>query len=371
MENAMQQVQIFSTDVTTIHFLKKFCQIQGYNFNLIQGEDELLNFINDHQALDDIVLIDQVSTNGLDSLEILKQIKKTHPDTIGVFFTDQPEENTVKALQAGAYAVIVKPLNEENLKELIVYIDRAIHQRYQEQGLIMSVMHELVGPLAGIRAWCEYLVDVKMVDELRDPILKRIFNQSGRVQRYVLNFAYVYATDQHLEQSFTARARLIKQPKLVELLINYAESFQGETKNRHIRGPHIDRGSFEDFPELRLDEHLFEMLILNLYDNAVKYSCDGQTITVSGRVLDTKVEIEITNYGIPLKAKDTEKVFERGMRSDEAIEFAPTGTGIGLFTSRRLARIHDGDIIGVPSPTTNRSDGNEVKFILSLSVPGK
>jgi len=280
-------------------------------------------------------------------------------------FTDEDVLNL--RFMAGLAAAPIE--KTELLERAAKLLERANKETRAREDYIGDVTHQLVGPLSGIRAWCEHLIEVKMIEEFRASILRRVFNQAGLVQRYALNFVYAYQLEQKMGESSIARAELIKPARLVQLLIEYAESFQGETTMRSIKGPSIEGSSFQNFPLLHLDLHLFEMLILNLYDNAVKYSYDKQIITVVGRVLDKTAEIEITNYGIPLEEKDLERLFERGERSDVAIEFAPTGTGIGLFISRSIARLHGGELKAVPSPTTRRKEGNEVKFIVSLPIP--
>lgn len=231
-----------------------------------------------------------------------------------------------------------------------------------------DVTHQLVGPLSGIRGWCEYLINVEMIEELRTPILWKMFHLAGKVQRYALGLTYLSEEPEDLYQGFHARVQSISRNELIELLIEAAISFQGEAKAKDVRGPSISVESFAAFPDLRIDKHLFEILILNLIDNAVKYSDEKQPVKIYGRVMASTVEIEIRNYGIPLHASDLEIIFQQHARTVQAIEAAPTGTGVGLYISQRIARLHGGDIRAIPSPLPHKSKANEVKFVLWLPL---
>lgn len=155
--------------------------------------------------------------------------------------------------------------------------------------------------------------------------------------------------------------RDIDQKTLVNSLITCAGSFQGQARKRFIKGPSIERTTFIDFPILRLDMKLFELLIMNLYDNAVKYTYDKQRIIVSGKVKSDVVEIAITNYGIALTPEDVPTIFNRYSRAPQAKEFARVGTGVGLFICCQIAELHNGTITAVPSRTIYRKNGIKLR----------
>ena len=79
-------------------------------------------------------------------------------------------------------------------------------------------------------------------------------------------------------------------------------------------------------------------MLLNLIDNAVKYSPHGGAITVSADRLATGVRVEVEDEGIGIAQSDQEAVFEKFYRADPHQRQVPSGTGLGLYISRELVR---------------------------------
>lgn len=82
----------------------------------------------------------------------------------------------------------------------------------------------------------------------------------------------------------------------------------------------------------------------NLIDNAVKYSNQGGVVTVSSRATNGFVEIEVSDTGIGIPARDLDRVFERFYRVDRARSRTTGGTGLGLAIVRHVATNHGGDV---------------------------
>ena len=103
----------------------------------------------------------------------------------------------------------------------------------------------------------------------------------------------------------------------------------------------------------------------NLIENAVKYSDAGSPVEVSTRLAGSYVEIDVTDRGIGIPARDLERVFERFYRVDRARSRETGGTGLGLAIVRHVATNHDGECRVVSR------EGEGSTFTLSLPVgPG-
>ena len=82
----------------------------------------------------------------------------------------------------------------------------------------------------------------------------------------------------------------------------------------------------------------------NLIDNAVKYSNQGGVVTISARDCDEFVEVEVSDTGIGIPARDLDRIFERFYRVDRARSRTTGGTGLGLAIVRHVATNHGGDV---------------------------
>jgi len=84
--------------------------------------------------------------------------------------------------------------------------------------------------------------------------------------------------------------------------------------------------------------------VMNLLDNAVKYSEAGQPVEVRAREADGFVAITVRDHGIGIPSRDIERIFERFYRVDRARSRATGGTGLGLAIVRHVAQAHGGDV---------------------------
>jgi two-component system phosphate regulon sensor histidine kinase PhoR len=99
----------------------------------------------------------------------------------------------------------------------------------------------------------------------------------------------------------------------------------------------------EEALSARLDPGLVEQALINLIDNAVKYSPPSTLVRVSARAEEGKLVIEVRDQGIGIPARDLPRVFERFYRVDKARSRELGGTGLGLAIVRHIALAHGGE----------------------------
>jgi two-component system phosphate regulon sensor histidine kinase PhoR len=97
--------------------------------------------------------------------------------------------------------------------------------------------------------------------------------------------------------------------------------------------------------EVDVDGKLIEQALINLVDNAVKYTNEGGTAKISARPVEangppTKVAVEVSDTGTGIPAEDLVRVFERFYRVDKGRSRAQGGTGLGLSIVRHIVESH-------------------------------
>ena len=105
----------------------------------------------------------------------------------------------------------------------------------------------------------------------------------------------------------------------------------------------------EGLPLVHVNRDLFFYAVLNILDNAVKYSKEGSSVRVHAQRLSDRVEIRVANLGIPVHEKDYEAIFNRFYRAQNAEAYTSDGTGIGLAVAQAFAEKH-GRIFVVSQP---------------------
>ena len=99
-----------------------------------------------------------------------------------------------------------------------------------------------------------------------------------------------------------------------------------------------------EIPTIVADADKVDQILTNLTNNAVKYSPDGGTITVSGRKADGLIRVSVTDHGVGIPKEHLTKVFDRFHRIDNRDTRKAGGTGIGLYLVKHLVEAHGGKI---------------------------
>jgi GAF domain-containing protein/ActR/RegA family two-component response regulator len=232
---------------------------------------------------------------------------------------------------------------------------------------IQDIAHQLTGPLGGLRSHIDNLLIKEWSEERKSEVLQITSDLAGIALRYATNFAYAARIGESIFSPAEFTPQLFDAKELISLLQRHIQSYQGIARIKDLQGPTINIASFEKFPHLNLDSQLFDMLMFNLYDNAIKYSYSGSPIFVKGEIASEKVFIEVTNYGVPIRPEDTKLMSNRYFRSQEAQKHVRTGTGIGLFVCRQIVELHGGKIEAFPS--TESELGHEARIRITLPIP--
>ena len=206
----------------------------------------------------------------------------------------------------------------------------------QQQRFIADASHELRTPLAVLRGETEVVLDrTRTVGEYQQS-LSLIQDEAERLSRIVEDL-FILAG-----QPSDASAVLVKEPVLLtRAMKDCARAAQVLAASKGVRL------KMEDESEpivLNGDEELIRRMILNLLDNAVKYTPRGGEISLALTRQDGQVEVIVRDTGIGIPEVDQQRVFDRFYRVDKARSRALGGAGLGLSIARCIAEAHGGQI---------------------------
>ncbi len=111
------------------------------------------------------------------------------------------------------------------------------------------------------------------------------------------------------------------------------------------------------------DERALEQVLLNLLDNAVKYTPRGGEVTLSGRAFDKGVELWVRDTGMGIEARHLPRIFERFYRVDKGRSREMGGTGLGLSIVKHLVNAMGGEVRVESTP------GQGSTFFVNLKGP--
>ena len=201
---------------------------------------------------------------------------------------------------------------------------------------ISRVSHELRTPLTQIIMFAQTLIFKRMrTDSDRDRALKIINNEAQRLSMLVENILQFSRGDKG------SLSLTLKSTPLVPLIREITDQFQSLLKDGHCISITTD---ITDDLEIDIDSQAFQQMIINLLDNAVKYSPPQSPVEISVTSKSDEIELSVVDRGPGIPRSEKRKIWERYYRISRKEQSAIGGNGIGLSVVRELAKLHDADI---------------------------
>lgn len=214
--------------------------------------------------------------------------------------------------------------------------------------------HELRTPLTAIRSVGEVGLRTQGTTEHYREVIESMLEEAGRLTHLVESLLAIARADagqiQLTKTSITVLSFVQEVGSLLEVL--------AEEKGQHL----LIEGS--DTAQVQGDRAILRQVLINLFDNAIKYSPAGGRVSV--RVLCTTgqtVAIEVEDSGPGISPEHRDRVFDRFYRVDEARSRDAGGTGLGLALAKWGAEAHGGGLELICPPQSG--------CIFRLSLPGE
>lgn len=203
---------------------------------------------------------------------------------------------------------------------------------------VANVSHELRTPVTVIKGYAETLLDGG-ANELPERTRHFISIISGHAERLtslindILTLSRLESREANLE--------------LTELDICGTVRKTAQLLEEHARGKGIDLQLFcpATLPKVLADPGQMEQVLLNLLDNAIKYTPAGGGVAVSAEDNGNgQISVSVRDTGLGIPHKDLPRIFERFYRVDEARSREQGGTGLGLAIVKHIIQLHGGEI---------------------------
>jgi two-component system sensor histidine kinase VicK len=199
---------------------------------------------------------------------------------------------------------------------------------------IGMVSHELKTPLTSLKAYVQMLYGwaKKQKDNFAVVSLSKVERQIKKMQNMINGFL-------NLSQAESGKIQLNMQEfDLAELITDVVN----ETKL--ITSSHIINFLACEPTPIIADKEKIEQVIINLFNNAIKYSPKKTVITVACEVKDNNVQVSVKDEGFGIDKEDIDKLFTRYYRVENKDTKNIPGFGIGLYLSAEIIKHHHGSI---------------------------
>jgi heavy metal sensor kinase len=218
-----------------------------------------------------------------------------------------------------------------------------------QERLVADVSHELRSPLTTVQGNIELLQRIaangnanalhdRQYQETLQETLREVESETNRMSRMINDLLL-------LAQADSGALRLQMTPVEIDTLLLevYRQTRRMAEHRRTGRGWEVRLGS-EDQALVWGDRERLRQVLLNLADNAIKYTPEGGTVTLSLENRDGWVKVSVSDTGIGIVPEQQEQIFERFYRVDKARSREVGGSGLGLSIAQWIAQAHHGRV---------------------------
>jgi signal transduction histidine kinase len=200
---------------------------------------------------------------------------------------------------------------------------------------VANVSHELRTPLTIVGGFAETLQDPDIPAEKRSEFAKTIFSNTQRMQRIV---------DELLDLSRIESGHWKPRPQEVRIAEVAAEVFGRVSATAKSKGIALDARTEPGADVVYADRTALEQILLNLVENAVRYTGERGRITIETRRAANGVDLIVSDTGAGIPPEHLARIFERFYRADSGRSRESGGTGLGLAIVKHLVEAHGGSV---------------------------
>ena len=311
----------------------------------------------------DLVFVD-LKMPGLSGLEVLEQIYELNPTIVTIVITGYATvDSAVEAMKQGAYDFLPKPftpdqfrlITHRGLERRKLVLDTIALRREKEllrENFAAIVSHELKSPLGAVQQNL-----FTLVDELSDTVTE---DQLRRLERMKTRIADLVELIHTWLRGISVDIETIKdnfEPVSVPTVISKAvESIEPHAVRKAIE---VVTSVEEPLSPVFGDEGTLTEALVNIGNNAVKYSHMGSQVSIKAEEKDGHIVISVSDTGVGIPKEDLPFIFDDFYRAESG-RAAAGGAGLGLAICRRIVETHDGSISAESEP------GKGSTFVIEL-----
>jgi signal transduction histidine kinase len=282
-----------------------------------------------------------------EDLSVLKTVGAQAAIAIENAFLFQETKNFNKKLKK-EIRLATKELRQAN--EKLKKLDQA------KSEFISIASHQLRTPLTVIKGYVSMMLEGsfgKILPEQKDS-LKKVFQSSERLIHLIENLLNISRIESgRLQFSY-------EMMNFEELVENVIEELETTAKKKKLKL--IYKKPKKTFPKVRIDREKIRQVIMNLIDNAIKYTEKGE-VEIELKLIKNKIFFSVSDSGMGIEKGDMLNLFKKFSRGQGTSVIHTEGTGLGLYVARQMIENHKGKIWA-----ESEGKGKGAKFIFELPI---
>ena len=221
---------------------------------------------------------------------------------------------------------------------------------------VSNVSHELRTPLALIRLYAETLelgrINTREKKQQYYRIIRKESERLTALINNILDFSRIEAGRKEYE---------FRETDIADLVHNTLDSYRYQIEQQ---GFEFEEKIDPNLPPVSVDREAIARAVVNLVNNALKYSADDKFLGVKLYRDNGAVKLEVVDHGIGIARRDQSKIFEKFYRTGDPLVHNTKGSGLGLSLVRHITEAHGGAI------EVDSIPGKGSRFVLSLPLTG-
>lgn len=302
-------------------------QLEGASMVLAPGDIPIFQ----STAIDDLGILKENRIESQELLALVRVVRRTSTKQQGSI------EIARGPIGEGKHDLTVNviPLSEEGLV-LVLISDESEAQRVHEvrRDFVANISHELKTPIGALSLLSEAVLGAKDDPESVKKFATRMQSEAKRLTdlvQEIIQLSRVQDSDP---------LKIAQEFGVNDLIKEAIDQCKTTSDARHI---------WVNFTEaqdcvVKGDREQLIMAIHNLIENAINYSPEGTTVSITSTLQDSIIDIAVTDQGIGIPESEIERIFERFYRVDPARSRQTGGTGLGLSIVKHVVNKHGGDI---------------------------
>lgn len=306
---------------------------------VVVGRDGRVTLVN--HAAETLLGIKEGSSQGRRFIEVVRD-HELQGLVSSALSSSQREHGEIRLLTTHRYlSATATPLSGGNASGVLLTLHdqtRAQQIETTRREFVSNVSHELRSPLASIRAMVETLEEGALEEgEVARDFVQRIHREVDRMSALTDDILQLFRLE-------SGQAQMEKAPVDVRALVQ--EVLARFDQRASAKGVALNMDFPETLPDVKGDEQRIMQVLVNLLDNALKFTEKGGRVTVSAGENGEHVVVSVSDTGIGIPREHIPHIFERFYKVERSRR--DSGTGLGLAIVKHIVQAHGGEV-GVES----------------------
>lgn len=230
-------------------------------------------------------------------------------------------------------------MEEAQIKSLEEKIEKLTKLQSVKADMVSISAHQIRNSLSALKWILKMFMDGDLgkLNAEQENLLKKAYEDNDRAIATVSELLLANKTEDIVEKEYS-----FENVNIIELIDDSIFDFSGEAHAKEVEMIFLKPD--KDIKDVYADKEKLRIVFQNLLENAIKYSNTHAKIFIALKEKEDLVEISIKDSGVGISEEGKGRIFEKFFRDSEAQKKEATGSGIGLFTSKKIIEGHNGRI---------------------------